>query len=132
MNTPAEVDKYILPNMKTVGLDPSRLKILIMSHGHPDHFGGGKYLVDKYHVRAYLSQADWDLAEKTSKEPGYNRGMPPDRDMVVKDGDTIKLGDETLKVYITPGHSPGSLAMIIPVKDKGYKRRSNNRPQSAA
>src|SRR6516162_6668079 len=34
MNTPAEVDKYILPNMKTVGLDPARLKFLIMAHGH--------------------------------------------------------------------------------------------------
>src|SRR5712691_3595846 len=56
MNTQGEVDKYILPNMKTVGLDPSRLKILIMSHGHADHFGGGKYLVEKYHMRAYLSE----------------------------------------------------------------------------
>jgi metal-dependent hydrolase (beta-lactamase superfamily II) len=47
MNTQGEVDKYTLPNMKTVGLDPSRLKILIMSHGHADHFGGGKYLVER-------------------------------------------------------------------------------------
>ncbi len=44
MNNVAEVDKYILPNMKAVGLDPSRLKILILSHGHADHFGGGGYL----------------------------------------------------------------------------------------
>lgn len=122
MNTPAEVDKYILPNMKAVGLDPTRLKILIMSHGHADHFGGGKYLVDKYHVRAYLSESDWDLAEKVSTAPGYNRGMPPKRDMVVKDGDTITLGEETLKVYVTPGHSPGSLTTLIPVKDKGQPR----------
>jgi metallo-beta-lactamase class B len=122
MNTQGEVDKYILPNMKTVGLDPSRLKILIMSHGHADHFGGGKYLVEKYHMRAYLSEVDWDLAEKVSREPGYNRGMPPKRDMVVKDGGTIKLGDQTLKVYLTPGHSPGSLTMVIPVKDKGQPR----------
>jgi hypothetical protein len=48
--------------------------------------------------------------------------MPPKRDMVVKDGDTIKLGDEALKVYLTPGHSPGSLTMLIPVKDKGQPR----------
>jgi metallo-beta-lactamase class B len=109
MNTVAEVDKYILPNMKNVGLDLVRLKILIMSHGHADHFGGGAYLVEKYHVRAYLSDVDWDLAEKTAKEPGYNRGLPPKRDSVVKDGDTITLGDESIKVYITPGHSPGAL-----------------------
>jgi metallo-beta-lactamase class B len=122
MNTPAEADKYILPNMRAVGLDPARLKILIMSHGHADHFGGGGYLVDKYQMHAYLSATDWDLAEKTANEPGYNRGKPPKRDRTVKDGDAITLGDETLKVYITPGHSPGSLTTLIPVKDHGQPK----------
>jgi metallo-beta-lactamase class B len=122
MNSPAEVDQYILPNMKAVGLDPARLKILIMAHGHADHFGGSAYLVEKYHLRAYLSADDWDLAEKTAKAPGYNRGMPAKRDGVLKDGDTITLGDESIKIYLTPGHSPGSTAMLIPVKDKGRAR----------
>ncbi|MCC6390566.1 MAG: MBL fold metallo-hydrolase [Bryobacterales bacterium] len=122
MNSPAEVEKYVIPNLKAVGLDPARLKILIMAHGHADHFGGSGYLVEKYHVRAYLSAADWDLAEKTVKAPGYNRGMPARRAGVLKDGDTITLGEESIRIYLTPGHSPGSTAMLIPVKDKGQAR----------
>jgi metallo-beta-lactamase class B len=122
MNNVAEVDKYILPNMKAVGLDPSRLKILILSHGHADHFGGGGYLVEKFRVRAYMSAADWDFTQKVSTAPGYSRGLPPKRDLVVTDGDTITLGEESIKVYLTPGHSPAPLAMLIPVKDKGQPK----------
>lgn len=122
MNNQAEVDQYILPNMKTVGLDPTRIKILILTHGHADHFGGSKYLVDRYHMRTYLSEADWAWAEKVSQEPGYSRGMPTKRDMIIKDGDTIKLGDESIKAYLTPGHSPASTTLLIPVKDKGQPK----------
>ncbi len=57
-----------------------------------------------------------------STAPGYSRGLPPKRDLVVKDGDTIKLGDESIKVYLTPGHSPAPLAMLIPVKDHGLPK----------
>jgi metallo-beta-lactamase class B len=49
-------------------------------------------------------------------------GAPPKRDQVVKDGDTIILGDVSIKAFISPGHTPGSLAMLIPVKDHGQAR----------
>jgi metallo-beta-lactamase class B len=125
MNTQSDVDNVIIPNMKNVGLDPARLKLFILSHGHPDHFGGAGYLVDKYHLPAYCTAADWDLIDKLVKDPKEmrnNRGLPPKRDRVVREGDTITLGEESIKVYITPGHSPGAMTMLIPVKDKGKPR----------
>jgi metallo-beta-lactamase class B len=39
--------------------------------------------------------------------------------MVVKDGDTLSLGTTTVRLYITPGHTPGTLSLIFPVFDKG-------------
>jgi metallo-beta-lactamase class B len=118
MDNPQEVDEFILPDLRKVGLDASRLKILIISHGHGDHFGGAKYLQDTYGVRVYLSAADWEMIEKQGK----SKTAAPRRDMVAKDGDTITLGEESIKVFISPGHTPGSLSMLIPVKDHGRPR----------
>ena len=118
MDNPQEVDEFILPGLRKVGLDPARLKVLIISHGHGDHSGGAKYLQDKYGLRVYLSGADWDMIEKQGK----SKNAPPRRDNVVKDGDTITLGDAAIKVFISPGHTPGSLSMLIPVKDHGTPR----------
>jgi glyoxylase-like metal-dependent hydrolase (beta-lactamase superfamily II) len=42
--------------------------------------------------------------------------VPFKRDLVINDGDVIKLGDMALKVYVTPGHSPGALAFEIPAR----------------
>jgi metallo-beta-lactamase class B len=93
---------------------------LILSHGHADHYGGATYVQEKFHPRIYLSAVDWDYAQTHKRRP--DQGPPPAKDLVVNDGDTISLGDEHIKVYITPGHTPGSLAMLIPVKDHGRPR----------
>jgi metallo-beta-lactamase class B len=121
MNNQFDVDKYIIPGLITVGLDPKRLKVLIISHGHGDHTGGGRYLQDKYHLKVYETEADYDWTDMTSANRTVERGTgsPPKRDQVVKDGDTITLGDEAIKAYISPGHTPGSLSMLIPVKENG-------------
>ncbi len=50
---------------------------------------------------------------------GPNFGPPPKRDMVVTDGQKLTLGDVAVTLVITPGHTPGTLSFIIPVKDKG-------------
>jgi metallo-beta-lactamase class B len=121
MNSPDDVEQVILPNMRAVGMDPARLKVLIISHGHGDHYGGARYLQDKFGVQVHLSEADYALAERAGGQP--NARVPaPRRDVVVKDGDTITLGTESIKVYITPGHTPGSLSMLIPVLDRGQPR----------
>ena len=59
-----------------------------------------------------LSAADWDLLDR-------GRGTRPARDMVATDGQKLTLGDTTITMYITPGHTPGTLSYLIPVKDNG-------------
>ena len=39
--------------------------------------------------------------------------------MVVTDGQKLTLGDTTLTLYLTPGHTPGTISTLIPVKDNG-------------
>ena len=43
----------------------------------------------------------------------------PKRDMVATDGQKLTLGDTTLTFYLTPGHTLGTVSILIPVKDNG-------------
>jgi metallo-beta-lactamase class B len=103
--------------MKKLGLDPTQIKYVIVSHGHGDHSGGAKYLQDTYGAHVILSADDWDLLDRTRNN--RNAQPVPKRDMVATDGMKLTLGDETLTLYITPGHTLGTISTLIPVKDHG-------------
>ncbi|MBA2590388.1 MAG: MBL fold metallo-hydrolase [Alphaproteobacteria bacterium] len=121
LNNQAEVDKYIIGGLQKLGLDPAHIKTIIISHGHGDHYGGGKYLQDKYGAKIYMTAPDYDFMEKNAgRNPVW--GPPPRRDQVATDGQTVTLGDTGIKLFITTGHTPASLSMLIPVKDKGQVR----------
>jgi metallo-beta-lactamase class B len=121
LNNREEADKYIIGGLMQLGIDPARIKTIIVSHGHSDHYGGALYLQDKYHAKLYMTALDYDLAEKTAARPNAKTPAPR-RDQVAADGQTVTLGDEGIKLFITAGHTPASLSMLIPVKDKGRPR----------
>src|SRR5438046_10361125 len=106
------VEDEVVGGMKKLGLDPAAIKYVIVSHGHADHSGGARYLQDHFGTRVLMSAADWDLLDRSN-------GTKPKRDMVVVDGQKLTLGDETLTMYLTPGHTPGTISTIVPVKDNG-------------
>jgi metallo-beta-lactamase class B len=106
------VEDEVVGGLKRLGLDPARIKYAIVSHGHGDHSGGAKFLQDTFGTRILLSAADWDLLDRSA-------GTKPRRDLVVTDGQTLTLGDTTLTMYITPGHTSGTISTLIPVKDRG-------------
>ena len=122
LNTVKEAEEVIEPALKRVGLNPADVKMIIVGHGHPDHFGGAPYFQQKYGSHVAMSRIDWDLIEKPS--PSNNatqasRPMPKRDVEVITDGQKITVGDETITLRITPGHTPGSLAYYVPVKDHG-------------
>ena len=106
------VEEEVVGGLKKLGLDPAKIKYVIVSHGHGDHSGGAKFLQDKFGARVILSAADWDLLDRSS-------GTKPKRDMVATDGMKLTLGDTTLTLYVTPGHTLGTISTLIPVKDNG-------------
>lgn len=107
--------------MHQLGLDPKEIKYILITHGHTDHFGGAKGMQQLSGARVGMTEVDWGLMEKSNRPPP--EGIVK-RDMVIKDGDTLTLGDTTLKFYITPGHTPGVLSMEFPVFDRGKQYKA--------
>jgi metallo-beta-lactamase class B len=98
------VEDEIVGGLKKLGFDPAKIRYAIVSHAHIDHIGGAKFLQDAYGTRVVMSAADWDFTEKSQRLPGE---IKPRRDVVVADGDKLTLGDTTLSIHLTPGHTPG-------------------------
>jgi metallo-beta-lactamase class B len=108
------VDDEVSGGLRTLGLDPATIKYVVISHGHSDHSGGAKFLQDRYNAHVLLTAADWDLLDKSTQ-------TKPKRDMVATDGQKLTLGDTTLTLYHTPGHTLGTQSTLIPVTDHGVK-----------
>lgn len=108
------VDSQIVGGLEKFGLDPATIKYAIVSHGHRDHSGGAQYLQDSFKTRILLSAADWDMLANNTRDPSK-----PKRDMVVTDGQKLTLGGETLTMYVTPGHTAGTVSTLVPVTDNG-------------
>ena len=107
------VEDQIVNGLKKLGLDPAQIKYVIVSHGHNDHYLGARYLQDTYKAHILMSEADWNYVAK-DETPADKK---PKKDMVVEDGSKLTLGDTTLTMYVTPGHTPGTISTLIPVKD---------------
>jgi glyoxylase-like metal-dependent hydrolase (beta-lactamase superfamily II) len=116
----------ILANVKATGHDPGRIRHLILTHAHGDHGGGAAALsrqldspaVHISHVGApWLRKGDEDAI---SLGPAKAAGIYPDDyvfepcpvDNELHDGDTIKVGDLSLEVIDTPGHSDGHVSLL--------------------
>jgi len=118
-----DVETVLLPGLKTLGLDPTNIKVVILAHGHEDHFGGSAYLQEHYGAHIYMAAADWDFINVPRPPAAGGNAAPPvplpKRDMVAFEGVPITLGDESVTPVFIPGHTPGSLGLIFPVKDGG-------------
>jgi metallo-beta-lactamase class B len=109
-------DEAIVAGLKKLGLDPATVKYVIISHAHGDHVGGAKLMQDRFGSRIVMGGPDWDSIEKSVNQ--YPNGKPK-RDIVAADGQKITLGDTSVTLVLTPGHTPGTVSMLFEVKDKG-------------
>ena len=104
----------VVEGLQNMGLDPADVKYVIILAPHDLHYGAAKLFQDRYGSRILLSEADWNIIERTEYVPAR---LKPRKDMVVTDGQKLTLGDTTLTLQATPGHGPDSLSILVPLKD---------------
>jgi metallo-beta-lactamase class B len=118
----------LVAQLRTLKLDPARVKYILLGHGHADHFGGARFFQATYGTKIAASAADWELITAPAAggqfpaRGGGPEGAKPAKDVTLTGGQPFTLGDLTITPVAVPGHTPGSLAFIFPVKDQGRTR----------
>ena len=115
----------IFESIRAMGFDPKDIKWILHSHGHWDHFGGTRVLVEKYGCKTYFPEEDlpflnerkdlnWHEEFNENFEPPYDGWFQPD--VLMKGGDVLTFGNTKVEVYNQRGHTAGCLAFrfILP------------------
>jgi metallo-beta-lactamase class B len=127
LNNMEEARDVLVPSMRKFGLDPARIKYMVFGHYHLDHTGGGQYIQANYKPKVIMGRDDWplyfrSLQSNTGQAARLTDKTPMTRDMDAVDGMKIAVGDVTATVFQMTGHTPGSIGMVVPVKDKGVTK----------
>ena len=117
----------VLFNMQKMGLNPMDIKYIVHSHGHYDHLGATKALIELTGAKTFIAKDDELLANGTldltwAKELGaeYTECFQPD--VLLNDGDVIELGNTKIECVLTPGHTMGTMSFFFNTtyKNKTY------------
>lgn len=110
-------------HIRQLGFDPADIRYVLGTHGHFDHMGGHAYYQKNFGARVGLTAADWKRAQADADQDIAPMEMA-DVDMVIQDGETLTLGEQTMTFYITPGHTEGVLSMEFKVHDGDEQYRT--------
>jgi len=91
------------------------LKYIVNTHAHADHSCGNGKLEELTGAKLVVHEMCKPLLESPmGKDMYYKLGYAPSPspDMTVKDGDELVIGNVSMKVLHTPGHSPGGICLL--------------------
>jgi metallo-beta-lactamase class B len=121
----AETVPQIKANLTKLGFNLHDIKYLLNTQAHFDHAGGLNEVKKLTNAKMLASAADKVLLESGGKGDfafGDRLTFTPVMvDRVIKDGETIKLGNIKLKTILMPGHTKGSTAWSMEITDAGRK-----------
>lgn len=109
----------LLQNIKTLGLDPQDIKLVVVTHGHFDHAGGMAKLKEVLApgTRYAMTAGGWAEAQAGSAAKRPFPWPMIETDMVLTDGQIVKGGDVAIQAYETPGHTMGTASYAYDVQD---------------
>lgn len=116
LSSEADAQHYIVDGMRSLGLDPTRIRYIILTHEHFDHYGGAMLLKRLSGARIAASQQAWSAMATL---PVSATAPVPPKDIVLEDGERLSLGGMTVTSVHTPGHTPGTVSVILPARWQG-------------
>ncbi len=115
----------IVRNIEILGLKPSAVSHMILTHCHIDHIGSAPFFREKYGAKIVIHELDAKALETgdsiRTAANWYGTTFPPTKvDQLLKGThEVLKFGEEELHCLHTPGHTPGSISVYL---DRGGKR----------
>jgi hydroxyacylglutathione hydrolase len=115
-------EHHIFEEILKNGMDTGDIGTIVLTHAHPDHIGAAKAIHEMTGCAIAAHAADQTWIEDTNRQarerpvPGFSTlvGGPVTLNWVLKEGDIIELDKgRSLTVIHTPGHSPGSIALLL-------------------
>ncbi len=123
----------ILANIRADGLDPRRIRKLILTHYHCDHVGAAaeaaarldvEVITSAFSAPVIRSGDEHAVSLDVAKQAGFYPAdftLPPCRvDRELNEGDVVQVGELALTAYETPGHSDGHLSFHFAGSDRTY------------
>jgi hydroxyacylglutathione hydrolase len=92
----------------------SKVKYILLTHGHADHTGAVKDFINKYKVPLCVNKRDWDLMASGEFMFGEVDFLGKGFEYIeIEDGKSFNLGKESIECIETPGHTPGGMSFLI-------------------
>lgn len=114
----------ILDGIYKLGFKPQDIRWIVHSHGHYDHIGSTRALVELTGAKTYISRFDapiatgeQDLSWATELGATFDQTFQPD--VLIDDGDVLTFGNTTMTCLLTPGHSLGTLTLLWNIEGAG-------------
>lgn len=111
---PGDEAEWIIETARKTGL---QFKSILNTHAHIDHIGAVQAVKDEFKIPFYLHQAELPVlrhAPQSAAMFGIRLNSVPDVDVFYDTNLTVELGQLTIRLFFTPGHSPGSVSLYVP------------------
>mgnify|MGYP001141019489 CR=1 FL=1 len=121
-------EERIFPYLDQLGRSPSEISLIVLTHGHGDHYEGIPAIKKASGAKVAVHEADAWLIEEDGDAPLFRslsaqypscfrprNGQPhPKADILLMEGDTLNIGGGEFQVLSIPGHTEGSIALYQP------------------
>lgn len=119
----------LLQNIRTLGFNYEDVAHIIHTHGHIDHMGGTRALIEISKAKTYIGKGDEDAVSGKNDLTCCNELSRPFEepftpDVIIQDGETYKFGETEILFLSTPGHTDGTLSLFLNLHWKGKTYRA--------
>ena len=119
------LDRSLTDQLAEIGLKPSDVTLVAISHTHGDHIGNMALFP---HSTVLMQQAEYSwINSADGPNDNVNQLMALARTLLgtpkklrLVHGDTDVFGDGSVTLVSTPGHTPGHQSMLVHLKNSGF------------